>query len=167
MLVTQTPTFLIKPIEDRDIRPLGEFLESQDLGYPSYETWVRKTCLPELYFGQKQGVCAIVNNAIVADVIFQCHEQLEGTLEIKNLRVNPRLRRTDIAHFLMKQAENCALQTGYKDLIADFRAGKNYSPGLLTFLLFCGYRVLFKAELYPGGIDYVVGKRLQPRPIQA
>jgi GNAT superfamily N-acetyltransferase len=165
MSAIQIPTFLIKPVEDVNLNQLGEFLERQSLGYPEYEAWVRKTCLPELYFRQKRGICAITNGTIVADIIFQNHEQLPGTLEIKNLRVHDGLRRTDIAHFLMKQAEGYAKQAGCQQIIADFRAGKSYSSDLLTFLHFCGYQVLFQTELYPDGIDYVVGKRLSSRSI--
>lgn len=157
-------SFLIKPLEDNDLKTLENFLTNQNLGYPNYEKWIKKTCLPELYFGEKKGYCVRVNenNAIVANIIFQQHKQLPKTLEIKNLRVDNKLRRRDIAHFLMKQAEVQAISKNNELIILDFRAEiKNYSREILNFLLFCGYEILYKTELYHPGVDFVMIKKLK------
>lgn len=157
------PDLRVKPIDDKDLKPLERFLFSQDLGYSGYEKWIKKTCLPELYFNQKQGLAVIANNAIIADIIFQQHKQLPETLEIKNLRIDSRYRKRDIAHFLMKQAEVYARQTNQEQIIADFRANKQYSKELLKFILFCGFQVLFKSDsLYNDSQkDYIIGKQLR------
>ena len=155
------PDLRIKQIEERDLRPLERFLLSQDLGYPNYNSWITKTCLPELYFGSKKGCTAYANGIVIADVIVQPHKELPKTLEIKNMRVDKGFRRRDIAHFLMKQAEVYARQEGYGQIIADFRAGKDYSAGILNLILFCGFSILGKSELYHDGfLDYAIVRKL-------
>ena len=156
------PEFLMKPVEPIDLKRFGQFLRTQNLGYPDYEQWVDRRCLPELDAGYKMAYSVVSNGVIVAGIIFQRHKGLVGTLEIKNLRVDTEFRRRDIAHFLMKQAETFALGERYSQMIADFRAEKEYSGRLSRFFQFCGFEVLFQAELYPGGQDFIIAKKLKP-----
>jgi ribosomal protein S18 acetylase RimI-like enzyme len=156
------PEFLMRPVEPVDLKGFGQFLREQDLGYPNYNNWVDNRCLPELDAGYKIAYSVSSNRAMVAGIVFQKHKGLVGTLEIKNLRVRNDLRRRDIARFLVKQAQVFALQERYSRMIADFRAGREYSPALSRFLKSCGFEVLFQAELYPGGTDYIVAKKLKP-----
>jgi len=157
------PDFLIKPVAGVDLKRFGQFLRTQNLGYLGYEQWVDQRCLPELDAGYKTAYSVSSNGVIVGGIVFQKHKCLIGTLEIKNLRVGTEFRRRDLAHFLVKQAEVYAKEEKYSQMIADFRADKTYSQTLSNFLKFCGFEVLFQAELYPGGIDYIVGKKLKPK----
>jgi ribosomal protein S18 acetylase RimI-like enzyme len=151
----------IKDIDNKNLKQLQRFLEYQDLGYNQYNHWINRICIPELNAGYKQGYIVNTNNIIIATLIFQTHKELSQTLELKNLRVDNRFRGRDIAHFLLKNAEVFARRMGYKTIIGDFRANKDYSFSILKLLLFSGYKVLFKAGIYKDGCqDYVVGMNL-------
>jgi hypothetical protein len=153
--------FYFKDIDNKSLKSLKNFLSLQDLGYIQYNKWIDKVCIPELDAGYKQGFIVSNNGIIVATLIFQPHKELLKTLELKNLRVDNKFSRRDIAHFLLKNAEVFARRMGYKTIIGDFRANKDYSFSILKLLLFSGYKVLFKAGIYKDGCqDYVVGMNL-------
>src|SRR3989344_7617874 len=91
--------------DEKDLRKLRHFLLGQALWYPNYERWVEDVCIPDISNNWKTAIIAYSNGHVVGDVIFQKHKQLPKTREIKNLRINPDYRRRDLAHFLIRQAE--------------------------------------------------------------
>ncbi len=151
----------IKDITNKELFSLRGFLQEQDLGYIQYDKWVDRVCIPELDAQYKQGYVVLSNGAIVASLIFQPHKELPLTLELKNLRVNKSYRRRDISHFLLKNAEVFAGEMGYQKIICDFREGKDYSSAVMRLLLFSGYSILFKADVYKSNqVDYIMHKTL-------
>ena len=154
--------FWIKPLTNRDLKPLQAFLLGQNLGYSNYETWVKTVCIPEVDFNYKKGLIVYTNRVVVGDIVFQPDKQLPKSLEIKNLRIHRNLRRRDLAHFLMKQAEVYARLNEFEQLTCDFRAEKEYSKNIKDLLFLCGYHLLAEAiNLYDDGcLDCVMIKKL-------
>lgn len=99
--------------------------------------WIQRT-EAELYGEYKQAVLAFSDRKLVGDLVYQPHKQLPKTLELKNLRIHPQLRRRDLGHFMLRQAEVEARRTGQFDLImVDARASQQ---DVLRLLQFTGYR---------------------------
>ena len=87
-----------------DISLLIEFMAKQALGYPNYEGWLQRS-EPELQGGYKGAILGFHNSHLIGDLVYQPHKQLPQTIEIKNLRIHPKLRRRDCAHFMLRQLE--------------------------------------------------------------
>src|SRR3990167_1625745 len=95
---------LVRAVTDeRELKKLRGFLLSQALWYPDYERWVEQVCLPDIQTQWKTAFVAYSNGHVVGDIIFQPHKQLPQTREIKNIRIHPRWRRKDLAHFFLKK----------------------------------------------------------------
>jgi len=118
--------FAFRTIDGKNLDEATRFVASQNLGYPNYESWVEKM-RSELALGIKHGIAAYSNRVVVGDVVFQEHKQISGLLEIKNIRVDKRLRGKNFATFLLKQAE---LEMNSGAVIVDARAGQKDVIGL-------------------------------------
>ena len=130
--------------DEKDLRKLRHFLLGQALWYPNYERWVEDVCIPDINNNWKTAIIAYSNGHVVGDVIFQKHKQLPKTREIKNLRINPDYRRRDLAHFLIRQAEEEDKES-FERILLDT---DTKDTGIIRFLTFCGYKPIMKMPLY-------------------
>ncbi len=136
-----------------DVRGLIDFMRMQSLGYPKYDDWIQRS-EPEIYAGYKQAVLAFSDNVLVGDLVYQPHKQISRILEIKNMRVHPKIRRRDFGHFMLKQVEVEARNSQrYDVLIGDVRASQ---AGILDFLAFSGFKRLATASLYDSNEQDIV-----------
>ena len=90
---------------ERDIVRAVNFISKLHFGYPNYDDWVQKA-EAELFQGYKKAILALSDKKIVGDLIYQPHKNIQGVLEIKNLRVHEKLRKRDFGHFMLKQPES-------------------------------------------------------------
>ena len=136
----------------RDLRPLVDFIASQDLRYPRYDDWVQRT-EHELEKGYKRAIMAFSSGKLVGDAIYQRHKapELSSFLEIKNLRVDPTVRDRYIASFMLRQieAEN---RNSYDAIIVDARPTE---LSIISFLESCGFRQIAKVPLYDKDVQEV------------
>jgi len=133
--------FNFRSIEPRNLDVATHFIESQDLGYRYYERWVEKM-RGELSSGTKHGILAYSNGIVVGDVIFQKHKEINGFLEMKNIRVHPKLRGRNFASFMLKQAE---LEMPSESVIVDARVNQR---DMINFLTSQGYIPVRQISLY-------------------
>lgn len=137
--------FHIRQVDDlRDLRLLRDFMHRYDLGYPNYHKWVDSVCVPEIESGYKTAVVAFCDRIIVGDMIWQPHKELPRTIEGKNLRINPNVRKRGLAYFLMKQCEVESRKDSNK-IIVDIPSDQY---DIKLFLLRYGFSVLYQAPLY-------------------
>jgi ribosomal protein S18 acetylase RimI-like enzyme len=142
--------FQFRSIQDeKDVARLERFLLSQSLNYPDYEDWVRRA-VEETLAGYKQGIMAFNGEFLVGDLIFQPHKELPRTLELKNLRIHPKVKRRGFAYFMLKQAE---AQNGYNGIICDVRASQISVVNLLKLM---DYKEVFRAPLYDSREEDIV-----------
>ena len=134
-----------------DISRVIDFLAKQPLGYPNYQDWVQRT-EAELQSGYKQAILALSDNQLVGDLVYQPHKQLPRVREIKNLRVHPKLRRRDFAHFMLRQAE----EHGKEDFDGVMIDSRTDNPSMIQFLAFCGYVPIAQTQLYNSNCPDVV-----------
>ncbi len=136
-----------------DIKKLIDFIRQQHLNYPDYHSWVQRA-EAELYTEYKQAVMAFSDRTLVGNVIYQPHKQIQGVLELKNLRVHPELRRRDFGHFMLRQAETEARNSGrYSLMMIDTRADQK---DMLALLIFSGFREIGRTSLYDSGSEDVM-----------
>ncbi|MFH1711154.1 MAG: GNAT family N-acetyltransferase [Nanoarchaeota archaeon] len=140
-----------QPDSVSDIRGVIDFLAKQPLGYPNYEDWVQRT-EAELQSGYKRAIMALSDNKLVGDLVYQPHKQIPRVREIKNLRVHPKLRKRDFAHFMLRQAEEHEKE-GFDALLIDARTD---NPPMINFLTFCGYVPIAQASLYDSNCPDVI-----------
>ncbi|MBS3144825.1 GNAT family N-acetyltransferase [Candidatus Woesearchaeota archaeon] len=156
---------LVRAVTDeRELKKLRGFLLSQALWYPDYERWVEQVCLPDIQTQWKTAFVAYSNGHVVGDIIFQPHKQLPQTREIKNIRIHPRWRRRDLAHFLLRQVEETDPHSFARIMVdADTRV-----TTMINFLTVTGYRALFTTALYSQhNQDTVFAKEFPaPRPYE-
>lgn len=128
-------------------------MATQALGYPGYDAWLDRI-RPELNAAYKQAVLAFSGNTLVGDVVYQPHKIQPRTLELKNLRVHPEMRRRDFGHFLLKQVEAEAMQTRrFDQMMIDARASQQ---DILKLLQFTGYREIARVPLYDSNEEDVI-----------
>jgi len=125
------------------LRDLIDFMISQDLNYPGYEEWVQRA-EHELNTGYKNAILAFNDSTLVGNLVYQQHKGLPHFLELKNLRVHPRLRVRDFGRFMLRQVEvdNEELNDA---IICDVRVDK---PEIINFLRSCNYEIIATAPLY-------------------
>ena len=146
--------FLFRGIEtNADISVLMDFMGKQALSYPDYDTWLQKI-EPEFYNGSKNAVLAFSDNKLVGDLVYQPHKSLVRSLELKNLRIHPDLRRRDFSHFMLKQIETEARNSGkYDQIISDTRASQE---DVLRAFSFAGYQEIERIALYDSNEEDVL-----------
>ena len=135
--------------DEKDVARLEKFLLSQSLNYPNYGDWVRKAA-EEILAGYKQGIIAFYDGFLVGDLIFQPHKELPKMLELKNMRIDPKIQGRGSASFMLKQAEK---QPRCNGIICDVRASQIQVINLLRFM---GYQDVFRGPLYNSGEEDVV-----------
>lgn len=135
----------------RDLSELVNFLIKQPLGYPNYEDWVQRS-EHELDSGYKKAVLAFSEGRLVGDLIYQPHKKIPRTREIKNIRVDPEVRRRYFANFMLRQAE-VENKEEFDSLVIDARSDH---PVMLGLLRMAGYIPLASASLYDPKVKDVV-----------
>jgi ribosomal protein S18 acetylase RimI-like enzyme len=125
----------------KEIRMTVDFLARQPLDYPKYQEWVGRA-EAELFQGHKRALLAFLDGHLVADLVWQPHKQVSQLLEIKNLRVHPRVRQRDFGRFLLRQVETLP---GFAGIICDVRENET---GIRDFMVRCGYTIAAKLPLY-------------------
>ena len=142
----------------QDITTLINFMASYPLSYPNYDAWIQRS-EPELHMAYKQAILAFSNKTLVGDVVYQRHKQFPGTLEIKNFRVDERIRRRDFGHFILKQVEAEAVKEGYDMILCDTRSSQT---DVLSLMKFSGFREIARAPLYDSNEeDVIMGKQIK------
>lgn len=136
----------------QDIRKLIDFMAIRPLSYLEYDAWIQRS-EPELYMEYKRAILAFSDLVLVGDVVYQKHKQLPNSLEIKNLRVNEKIRRRDFAHFMLKQVEAEAVKAGYGLILCDTRANQS---DVLSLLQFSGFKEIVRAPLYDSNEEDVI-----------
>lgn len=154
--------FNFRDIDSRkDLKELIDFLIKQNLGYPNYEDWVQRT-ESELDLGYKAAIVAFSDGKLVGDLIHQSHKTISGYREVKNLRIHPELRRRDVAHFMLRQAE-FESSRDHKFMICDVPTDQKST---IRFLRFCGYMPIKETPLYSDRPDLVMIKALNAERVK-
>lgn len=136
---------------------LIKFLLQHPLGYPHYKDWVSRI-REELSTEYKQSILAFSDGILVGDLVFQPHKDFsEYLLELKNMRIHPKLNRRYFGHFMLRQAETEARIAGYQAIICDMRTDNFRITNLLRL---CGYHELLRVALYEDKEDIVMIKSL-------
>jgi len=97
---------------------------------------------------------------VVGDIIFQKHKQIEGIIEIKNIRIHPQLRRRKGASFMLTQIES---EMPYEAITVDARVGQNDVINLLSSQ---GYIPVAKVSLYDDNHQDVVMVKFRNKDVQ-
>lgn len=139
----------------RDLKALVDFLVKQNLGYPNYEDWIQRT-ESELDMGYKTAILAFCYGKLVGDLIHQPHKTITGYRELKNLRIHLEMRRRDVAHFMLKQAEFESSKLS-RFMICDVPIDQKST---IRFLRFCGYIPIRETPLYSDKPDVIMVKEL-------
>lgn len=149
--------FNFRSVEPGNLDAAMQFIASQDLGYPNYGRWTEKT-RSELSSGIKRGILAYSNGVVVGDVISQKHKELPNILELKNIRIHPKLRGRNFASFMLRQTE---LETSSEAVIVDARADQK---DMIDFLTSQGYFPIAAISLYDShNKDMVMVKPRNPK----
>jgi ribosomal protein S18 acetylase RimI-like enzyme len=136
-----------------DINTLIDFMSQQPLGYPNYDAWLQRS-EPEFHMGYKQAILAFSDLKLIGDLVFQPDKYLPKTLEIKNLRIHPNLRRRDFGHFMLRQLEEIAKkEKRYNVIRVDTRSSQK---DIIRLLKFTNYRELARAPLYDSNEEDVI-----------
>lgn len=145
--------FSFRFVEDeRDIAKLERFILRQPLNYPGFGDWVYRA-RQELLVGWKQAILAFSDGVLVGDLIFQPHKFFPGNfLELKNMRVHPKLRERYFGVFMLKQAEEES-RGKYDGIICDTHASNSPMINLLSFM---GYKEILRAPLYDDNVEEIV-----------
>jgi len=132
-------------VTDRDdIRKLCEFLLLKPEGYPNYESWVRKAA-DEIRLGHKKAFACVRNDEMIADLILQRDKKDRLSLEIKNMRVDPRCEGNRIGSRILKLAEGFAAENGFRRIVGDIHSSDRKT---INFFLKRGFSVLAEEKLY-------------------
>lgn len=129
-----------------------DFISKIPLSYPNYDNWVQRA-EAELLQGYKQTILAFSDKRIVGDLIYQPHKQIQGVLELKNMRIDERLRRRDFGHFMLRQAETEARKLGYLAMLIDIRPNRQ---DVIAFLMFSGFFQINRIPLYDSNEEDIV-----------
>ena len=113
--------YKFRSFRKRDTDTVRSFLTKQDLGYPQYSRWIDERAIGGLLAETKHALLVYSNGELVGDLLFQEHQHLDKIVEIKNMRIHPRLRWRAFGRFMIKQLEVEATQAGYLALIGDVR----------------------------------------------
>jgi len=116
--------------DQNEIQRLYEFIKQYPLDYPDYFAWLEK-CYRELQMGNKKAVVCVNNERIIANLIFQQHKRDPKSLELKNGRVDERLRRQKIFTRLYEVVEQYARENGFLRIVADTHTDNQ--PVIATF----------------------------------
>ena len=136
-----------------DINVLIDFMSKQPLSYPNYNDWLQRS-EPEFYMEYKHAILAFSDRKLVGDLVFQPDKYLPKTLEIKNLRIHPDLRRRDFGHFMLRQLEEIAKkERKYSVIRADTRSTQK---DIINLLKFTNYKELARAPLYDSNEEDVI-----------
>lgn len=134
-----------------------DFVAQQDLGYPNYGGWLEKA-EHQLRTGQKDAILAFSGGTLVADLIYQQHKTIPQVLEIKNLRVHPKLRERYFARFMLRQLEADARTSGYRTMLVDARESQR---DVRSFLLASGFSEIITLPIYsPESNEVIMAKSL-------
>lgn len=144
--------FTFRTIGPRNLDSSFKFIKEQDLGYPNYDRWTEKTKY-EIMSGTKQGYALYYYGSITGDAIFQPHKQIEGLIEIKNVRIHPKLRQRRCASFMLKQIE---FEMPWEAIIVDARASQ---IDIINLMVSQGYLPIAKTFIYdPHNQDIILIK---------
>ena len=138
----------------RQLRQLIDFIHTYDLGYPNYHSWVERA-EAELSSGYKNAIIASSNGKIAGNLIFQPHKEIPSMVEIKNFRVDHRVRGRNFATFMFRQLE-IESAGRYHGLISDVRQEQRDMANLFYKV---GFKPAFNLPLYDNhDTDIVVVK---------
>lgn len=127
----------------RDLSFLVNFLITQGLNYPNYESWVQKA-EHEIDQGYKKAILAFSDDYLAGNLIYQPHKELPRVKELKNMRIHPSVRRRYFAQFILKQAEVDERER-YDLILCDVRSSQT---GVISLLRSMGYQTLVTTSLY-------------------
>ena len=134
----------------KELSQVIDFLHKQDLDYPNYDDWVQRT-ESELDKGYKDVILAFSEGKIVGDLVYQQHKENLEFLELKNLRIHPRVRDRYFARFMLKQVE--VENQNYGAMIID---APSELSGVITFMKSCGFTSILSKPLYDDGAPDIV-----------
>lgn len=136
-----------------DIYTLIDFMKQQPLNYPNYDSWLQRS-EHEFHMAYKQAILAFSDKKLVGDLVYQPDKSLPKILEIKNLRIHPKLRKRDFGHFMLRQVEEIAkIAKKYNAIRIDTRTSQT---NLIQLLKFTDYKELARAPLYDSNEEDVI-----------
>lgn len=139
---------------DKDFTKIGQYLHPLAAGYPKFRTWVYERVIPELKVGYKQAFLGLSEDQIVASLIFQPHKEFPNVfIELKNLRIHPKVKGRFFGSFLLRQVETLSKEEGYQAIVCDTRS--NNFP-VIELLHFNGYQSIARAPLYEENIEDII-----------
>jgi ribosomal protein S18 acetylase RimI-like enzyme len=129
--------------------------------YPDYEEWLEKA-EAQLIEGDKRAMVAYSDQRAIGAIVYQRHRSIPGTIEIKNISVNPEKQGRYVGSFLLRNVEIEAGGNDYPDsrnIVVDTKAT---NLGMISFLSTHGYSVVVFEDLYRRGTgeDALLSKSL-------
>ncbi len=118
--------------------------------YPTHAEWLEKA-ETEIISGKKRVMAAYSQTRPVGVVIYQRHENLPTTLEVKNISVVPEFRGKGIASFALRISEIEAVNhdfLGVSEASVDTKTSNNK---MINFLTAQGYEIKEITDLYKLG----------------
>ena len=151
MIVIKIMNFQFTDMQSKkELFQVIDFLHKQYLNYPNYDNWVQKTEV-ELIGGYKNAILAFSERKLVGDIVYQQHKKNPGFLELKNMRIHPKIRERSFAKFMLRQIE--VENQNYNAIIVDAPSGL---PGIISFMQNQGYTPILSRPLYDNGAPDVV-----------
>jgi len=145
---------------EKDIHNLVKFILGQPLSYNGYNDWVQRI-INEFYCGYKQAILGLIDEVLVASLIYQNHKEFSRIRELKNLRVDPRVQGRCISQFMIRQAE-MENRKNYDAVMCDIRSNKK---GIIKLFESMGYEKLIEVPFYQKDVlDTVLVKRFKTTP---
>ena len=115
--------------------------------YPDYQQWLGKV-ESQLSDNEKRAMVAYLGLAAVGAIVYQRHESKPGTVEIKNISVQPATRGRYVGSFLLRNVELEATHHDFPEcnkLIVDT---KTSNLDMITFLIRHHYSIAGIDDLY-------------------
>ncbi len=143
--------FNIRTVDDDfDLSKLRDFMLKQPQFYPEYHDWIDGVCLPGITSGNREAIVVVSDMSVVGDVIHRTNP--DGTIEIRNFRIDPDYRNMDLGHFLLTQVKRAARAKPKGRVITDVSV-QNFAG--VEFFTRNGFHIEGMGELYkPGQLEY-------------
>lgn len=131
--------------------------------YPRHKEWLDKS-EAQIANGAKRALLAYAGHVPVGTVVYRLHETEKRTVEIRNISIDPAIRRQLFGAFMLRQVEMDVLENEYPEVDTFVVDTKVSNTSMINFLENQGYRHRDIVDLYQDGtgMDAILLKTIAP-----
>ncbi|MBT7902521.1 GNAT family N-acetyltransferase [Candidatus Woesearchaeota archaeon] len=139
--------------DETDLALLLDFMRKQPQYYDHYEDWLFGKCQARMESGRYKPIIAISEGVVIGDSVYQFLP--DGTVEIKNFRIDPHYQNRSLGRFLMRQ-----VQVETEDAPMQLDVSIDNFEGV-EFFIHQGFHIVKRDELYsPNRPDYLMRRSI-------